>query len=90
MKKYKRITNDVIVEACEFDPEGFVFYKPELPKEQIFVDEAGNYYTLHPNKRHNILPGMMLVKRASGYLYPVEKAWFEANYVEFVEALPVE
>jgi hypothetical protein len=76
LAKYKRNSNSVEVEAFEFDPENI----PESEKSQIFTNEDGTFFTEHPHKRYGISPGMFLVKRASGYLYPMEKVDFESQY----------
>lgn len=88
MKTFKRISNGVRVQAFEFT--GNSEDTPETERKHIFdkiEDDCKLFFTEHPNKTITILPGCMLVKRASGYLYPFSKADFEAEYEEVLEAV---
>lgn len=87
LKTYRRKSNQVQVQAFEFVPG--LENIPESEVKHILSKEIdGNlvYFTEHPNRSVLIFPGNILVKRASGYLYPFSKAVFETEY-ELVEEL---
>jgi hypothetical protein len=78
-KYYKRKSNGVEVEAVAFIPDQVV-----LSDLNIQVTEDGqNYFIDHPNRRHTCIPGCVLIRRASGHLYPFSQEYFVENY-EFV------